>query len=244
MGALLSAALAAWLASSDMPQTIAGPWETAAGANVDGIFLKTSLSTASGDLQDLEVRVYHRRSGKETHGWFVGRDGVDFDGRQLQIPRIGLDVVLEHDKWTGVWEIDGQTRGVVLERPHPSPEAIVSVLCGGWDGLPNRFGDSGLLTIAQSRDGALTAWMHTESAPSAPPPVRLWYGVRLQVAPRLPASVLLWDDEQAGMALYRYEGVLASDGYTLDGVWRGGDFDPDQMTLGAPRTFRRMHPCM
>jgi len=68
--------------------------------------------------------------------------------------------------------------------------------------------------------------------------------VRLQVAPRLPASVLLWDDEQAGMALYRYEGVLASDGYTLDGVWRGGDFDPDQMTLGAPRTFRRMHPCM
>jgi hypothetical protein len=132
---------------------------------------------------------------------------------------------------------------VVLERPHPSPEAIVSAFCGGWDGLPNRFGDSGLLTIAQSRDGALTAWMHTESAPSTSPPARLWYGVRLQVAPRLP-DLLLWDDEQAGGAPYRYEGVLAPDGYTLDGVWRSGDIDPGQMTAGAPRTFRRMYPCI
>jgi hypothetical protein len=46
------------------------------------------------------------------------------------------------------------------------------------------------------------------------------------------------------MAMYRYEAALSADGYTLDGVWRSGNIDPNQMTLSAPRTFHRLRPCM
>jgi hypothetical protein len=58
---------------------IAGPWETAAGSGIEGIYINVDTAATQSDSgsaqtppwQTVKVNVYKRRGGETTNGWFV-----------------------------------------------------------------------------------------------------------------------------------------------------------------------------
>jgi hypothetical protein len=58
---------------------IAGPWETAAGAGIEGIYINVDTAATQTDSgsaqtppwQTFQVNVYRRRAGETTNGWFA-----------------------------------------------------------------------------------------------------------------------------------------------------------------------------
>jgi len=114
------------------PDRLAGPWEVAGPSSVDGIFFMISGSQATA--QSIQVRVYHRKPGRGSAGWYSIRDTPvsSFDGTTLRL--LGLTATFDPAAahWNGEWVIDGEPRKVILERPRPvkssTPESIVRKL--------------------------------------------------------------------------------------------------------------------
>jgi hypothetical protein len=57
------------------PELIAGAWEMSSVSGIDGIHLDVrthAKGTASSTIssQTISMRIYHRRDGKETWGWY------------------------------------------------------------------------------------------------------------------------------------------------------------------------------
>src|SRR5947209_4451833 len=74
-------------------------------------------------------------SATEAWGWYSD-DGSSpiFDGQRLRVA--GLDVSFQADmhRWSGTWLLDGETRNVILERPHPAQGAQPTPILGTWEG--------------------------------------------------------------------------------------------------------------
>ena len=93
------------------PELLSGPWEFGNGSRVDGILVMINRGTADGLTREtVQVRVYHRKDGRETWAWHVvspPRDAAQFDGRQLVVA--GLTATFDPDtlRWTGEWVLDG-----------------------------------------------------------------------------------------------------------------------------------------
>lgn len=184
----------------------------------------------------IQVRLYHRREGHETGGWYVvspPRDvAVEFDGRLLDVS--GLTATFDQDaaRWTGEWVLDGQTRQVVLQRPHAAKGVSLNSLCGDWEGLPEATPAPSIrIHIVQSWDGALTAWMDSLRVVIAQRYESQRYGRSLKVISADPMSVILQNEAPNFQALGRFSGLLSHDGNTITGHWNGSS---------ALRTLRRM----
>jgi hypothetical protein len=177
------------------------------------------------------VRVYHRRNGRETWGWYVVSppydSTADFDGTRLHV--LGLTATFDQNaaRWTGKWSLDGQTRDVVLERPHPASGVIGNPVCGDWEGLPDttRGSASTMVHIVQSSDGTISAWMDRVIDIQDQR-----FGEPFQVISADPSNIMLQLDTAIG-ALYHFDGVLSNDGSSIAGHWNG---------LNARDHFRRL----
>jgi hypothetical protein len=218
------------------PELLSGPWEVANVSGVDGILVMIVQGRANGLTREtVQVRVYHRKDGRGTKGWYVvspPRDAAaQFDGRRLVVA--GLTATFDPDtvRWTGDWIVDGHRRQVVLQRPRPAKGVSLNGLCGDWEGLPEAPpAPSVRIHIVQSSDGALTAWMDwgvviTERTQSQ------HYGRSMEVASADPQSIVLQNEAANYQTLGRFTGVLSSDGNTMTGQWNG---------RSALRTFRRI----
>jgi hypothetical protein len=127
--------------------------------------------------------------------------------------------------WTGAWSLNGQTRQVVLERPHPANGVTLNPLCGNWEGLLDTTPGSPSfhirVHIVQSSDGAVTAWMDTELVIIAQRIEDHRYGRSLKVISADPMSVIL-QNQSTGNFQVRFNlfsGVLSDDGNTITGSW-------------------------
>src|SRR5215212_8258882 len=67
------------------PEALAGPWEIGDPSAVDGIFVMISGSQARA--QSIQVRVYHRKPGRGSAGWYSIPDtpAAIFDGTTLRL---------------------------------------------------------------------------------------------------------------------------------------------------------------
>jgi hypothetical protein len=229
-------------AGTTRPELLSGPWELASPSGVDGIFVMISQGVDRSDHQQTirgqttQVRVYHRKDGHETWGWHVVSPPddatVEFDGRRLRV--VGLTATFDQDaaRWTGRWLVDGQTREVVLERPHPAKGVTLNALCGDWEGLPDATRESvpTRLHIVQSSDGMLGAWMDFLGVIQ-----NQSYGKSFKVISADPMNVILQDDSSGTLTIYyRFSGVLSNDGNTITGNWDVPSGRP------ARQTFRRI----
>jgi hypothetical protein len=235
------------------PEPLAGAWETAQAAGVDGIFLSISIHTQGTtqppgtSTRNVHIRLYHREAGKETGGWYTaaGPGALDqpavLDGEHLRLRAVSdgpvIDVMFEPGKqrWTGTWTRDGRSQDVVLERPHANPGALSNVILGDWEGLPDPVGPGHAPTrlhIYESADGALTAWMDRNIVL-----IDQRRGELLQVTASENRGITL-DTTSAGGMRYRFRGTVSADGSTLVGAWQrngtGGG------TLNAATSFRRI----
>jgi hypothetical protein len=240
---LTAALVACFIAIADgqavatRPELLSGPWELASPSGVDGIFVRIYQATDWRDRQTIrrqttQIRVYHRKDGHETWQSYTvspAPDATDaFDGRRLRV--VGLTATFDQDaaRWTGKWLSDGQTREVVLERPHPAKGVMLNRLCGEWDGLPDAPKGSPFVRIhiVQSSDGALAAWMDALSVVQDQS-----YGVSLKVISADPMSIILQNESSNSQVLGRFTGVLSTDGNNIAGHWNGRP---------ARHTFRRI----
>jgi hypothetical protein len=213
------------------PDTLAGPWEVAGPSSVDGIFLMISASQAT--QQSIQVRVYHRKPGRGSAGWYVlnqyeNTGTASFDGTNLRL--LGLTAMFDPAAahWTGEWVLDGETRKVVLERPHPLTGSTPNPLCGDWGKVsdttqpPGSPTTSVVIHILQSWDGAFTAWMDTESVIIPQRYESRTFGRSMTVEAADPRNVVLQNEA----AIYqkvrnRFTGALSEDGNSLTGTWNG-----------------------
>jgi len=209
------------------PERLAGPWEVTGPSTVDGIFVMIE----GWQKQTIQVRVYHRKPGGGTAGWYgltpPNTAGASFDGTNLRL--LGLtatfDPAAEH--WIGEWVLDEEARKVVLERPRPATGSSQSPLCGDWENVsePQPQGaptTSVSLHILQSRDGVFTAWMDTESVIIPQRYESKTYGRSMKVESADPANVVL----QTEAATYQkardhFTGAVSADGNSLTGTWNG-----------------------
>jgi hypothetical protein len=217
------------------PERSSGPWEVADASGVHGIFVMIDQTMSNGLTREtVQVRVYHRKDARGTRGWYVvspPRDGGRFDGRRLMVA--GLTATFDPDRagWTGEWVVDGQRRAVVLERPHPEKGVSLNSLCGDWEGLLELPpAPSVRIHIAQSWDGALNAWMDTRQVITERYQSQ-HYGRSMEVISAEPKSIVLQNEASTYQALFRFTGVLSSDGNTITGQWNGRP---------AAWTFRRI----
>jgi hypothetical protein len=175
------------------PELIAGPWELASDSGIDGIFFTIVTSSGGPDdrqkilWQTIDIRVYHRQSGKETWGYFGTEDKATpesfsvrddrsftlFDGERLRIhfidiadlPPFDLDITFSptSHEWSGTWSRASNKFDVVLKRPAPKAGATPSVFVGDWAGDSATNSGSylapGSLHVCQSRDGTLSVWL-------------------------------------------------------------------------------------
>jgi hypothetical protein len=178
----------------------------------------------------VQVRVYHRKNGNETWGWYSASPLVDatafFDGTQIRVA--GLTATFDADaaRWTGKWLLGGQTRDVVLERPRSATGSSQNPLCGDWEGVPETprgFGST-TLHIVQSLDGTLRAWMDRTIAPIDQ------RAESLRIDSADPSNLILALESPTGLPR-RFTGVLSSDGNSITGRWNG---------LNARDSFRRL----
>jgi hypothetical protein len=234
------------------PEVLAGPWEVTDASGIDGIFLDLSTharGTAEQPVitsQSISIRVYHRKKGHETWGWYSAATsagtadaGTMFDGRHLRIEndRVGLFLDVSFDAgahlWTGTWARDGQPRDVVLERPHP-PGSAPSPFAGEWEGFQGAPGlqQGNRLHIAQSSDGTLTAWLDRVIAL-----IDQRHGELLSVESSGHDTITLETTNAAGVR-DGYHGMLSEDGSTVAGSWRGPS--GSGRTFNASTSFRRI----
>jgi hypothetical protein len=235
------------------PEPLAGAWETAQAAGIDGIFLSISIHTQGTTPQpgtstrNVHVRLYHREAGKETSGWYIaaGSGALDepavLDGEHLRLRAVSdgpvIDVMFDPGKqrWTGTWTRRGRSQDVVLERPHANQGALPNVILGDWEGLPDRVGPGHAATrlyVYESPDGALTAWMDRNIALTDQR-----RGELLQVTASENRGITLDTTSPGGMR-YRFRGTVSGDGSTLAGVW--GRNGTGGGTLNAATSFRRI----
>ncbi len=218
------------------PELLSGRWEFAHASGVDGILVMIDQGRVTGLTREtVQVRVYHRKDGHETKRSYVvspPRDGLaPFDGRRLLVA--GLTATFDPDtvRWTGEWVLDGNTRGVVLQRPHPATGVSLNRLCGVWEGLPEPAPAPSIrIHIVQSSDGALTAWMDSGVVIREDTQSR-HYGRSMEVVSADPKSIVLQNEAATYQTLGRFTGALSSDGNSITGQWSG------RSTL---RTFRRI----
>jgi hypothetical protein len=190
---LFSAAQGEAQVPTEHPELVAGPWEVASTSGIEGIFFEivTSSSGPTGreqfDWQTMNIRVYHRKGGKEAWGYFGTKDKASpqsynmqddhsftlFDGEHLRIHFIevtdlksfDLDITFSptSNEWSGTWSRSGQNLHVVLKRPEPNPGVTPRVFVGDWAGesAPNspHYFAPGSLHIRESIDGVLSAWL-------------------------------------------------------------------------------------
>jgi hypothetical protein len=218
------------------PELLSGRWEFANPSGVDGILVMIDQGRVRGlPRETVQVRIYHRKDGLETSGWYVvspGRDGAaQFDGRRLVAA--GLTATFDADtvRWTGEWVIDGDRRQVVLQRPRAAKGVSLNSLCGVWEALPEPAPAPSIrIHIVQSSDGVLTAWMDSGVAIREDTQSR-HFGRSIRVISADPKSIVLQNEAPAYQNLGRFSGVLSSDGNALTGQWN------DRSTLW---TFRRI----
>ena len=208
------------------PELLAGAWETASGSGVDGILIMINHGTNNGVTREsVQVRVEHRKRDRGTRGWYVvappGEGSGQFDGHRLMVA--GLTVTFDPDgvRWTGEWIVDGDKREVVLQRPHPPKGVALNSLCGDWEGLLEPPPTPSVrIHIAQSWDGALTAWMDIRRFIMERYHSQL-YGRSMEVVSADPKSIVLQNEADNYQTLGRFTGVLSSDGNTITGQWNG-----------------------
>jgi hypothetical protein len=129
----------------------------------------------------------------------------------------GLTATFDQDaaQWTGTWLFDGQTREVVLERPHPAKGVTLNQLCGDWEAaLDAKSPTSIRIHIAQSSDGTLAAWMDALSVVQDQN-----YGAPWTVISANPMSVILRTEAVANAQLRQFSGVLSDDRNNITGHW-------------------------
>jgi hypothetical protein len=205
---------------------MAGPWELTRPSGVDGIFVMTYRSSAAPE--NVQVRVYRRRAGGESGGWYVVSPVKDsavasFDGKVLRV--LGLTAIFDPDakRWTGEWLLEGERRTVVLERPHPPSGVASNPLCGDWEALPDGSRWSSATSIrvhvVQSLDGSLTAWMDTVNAIIPQRVESETYGRSIRVVSADPRNVVLQNESPTFNVRGRFNGVLSDDGKSLMGTW-------------------------
>ena len=210
----------------ERPELLSGAWESASESGVDGILIMISQGTNDGRTREsIQVRVEHRKRDRGTRGWYVvapPREGAgEFDGQRLMVA--GLTATFDPDgvRWTGEWIIDGNKREVVLQRPHPPKGVVLNRLCGDWEGvLEPPPTPSVRIHIAQSGDGALTAWMDIRRFIMERYHSQL-YGRSMEVVSADPKSIVLQNEAPTAQFLSRFTGVLSSDGNTITGQWDG-----------------------
>jgi hypothetical protein len=218
------------------PGLLSGRWEFANASGVDGILVMIDQRRSDGLTHEtVQVQVYHRKGNRGTKGWYVvapPRDGAEqFDGHRLIVA--GLTATFDSDglRWTGEWIVDGNRREVVLQRPHPAEGVSLNSLCGDWEGLPQAPPASSVhIHIAQSSDGALTAWMDSRVFIRERDQSQ-HYGRSMEVVSADPKSIVLQNEAPTYQALSRFTGVLSSDGNSITAQWNG---------RSAPWTFRRI----
>jgi hypothetical protein len=219
------------------PELLAGPWETTTPSGTYGIFVKIDTR------QSIQFLVYRRQDGQESSffwGWYDESGSVSpiFDGQRLRTTgadrRVQLDVRFqpEMDRWTGTWWLDGETRNVVLEPPSPAPGSQVSALRGDWESVPDQTQPRIAFTtihIAQSSDGALTAWMDQTEAGTD----QRHLGRLLRIISADPSNVVM--EEDTGVCCPgRFAGVVSGDGSSLSGRWTSLN-----NVQGTHQSFRR-----
>ena len=210
------------------PDRLAGPWEVAGPSSVDGIFFMIAGSQATA--QSIQVRVYHRKPGRGSAGWYSIRDtpGASFDGTTLRLLTLTATFDPAAAHWNGEWVLDGEPRTVILERPRPAKSSTPNPLCGNWEKVSDTTQPQGAPTtsvvihILQSQDGALTAWMDTESVIIPQRYESKRFGGPMKVESADSGNVVL----QSELGVYqkardRFAGALSADGNSLTGIWNG-----------------------
>ena len=224
------------------PELLSGPWELASPSGVDAIFVMIGQGTTGGiTRKTIQVRVYHRQDGHETGGWYVvsppPNAAAEFDGRRLRVGGLTATFDQEAARWTGTWSLNGQTREVVLERPHPANGVTLNPLCGEWEALPavtpGLPSTSIRIHIVQSSDGAVTAWMDSGRVIIAQRVEDHRYGRSLKVISADPMSVILQNQSTGNfqVSFNLFSGVLSDDANTITGRWNDRP---------ARQTFRRI----
>ena len=208
------------------PELLSGPWEFENASGVDGILVMISQGKANGVMHDtVQVQVYHRKDGHSTKGWYVVSppryETAQFDGRRLIVPDLTATFDPVIVRWTGEWLIDGHTRQVVLQRPHPANGVSAHSLCGDWEASSEApAARSVRIHIVQSSDGALTAWMDTSVFMTERYDSHL-YGRSLRVISADPKNIILQNDAATFQTFGRLTGVLSADGNTITAQWNG-----------------------
>lgn len=210
------------------PDRLAGPWEVAGPSRVDGIFVMIE----GWQKQTIQVRVYHRKPGRGTAGWYgltpPNTAGASFDGTNLRL--LGLTATFDPiaERWTGEWVLDDETRKVVLERPHPERGSSPNPLCGDWERVSDTTQPQGAPTtsvsvhILQSQDGVFTAWINTESVIIPQRYESKTFGRSMKVESADPGNVVLQTEAAIYQkARHRFVGALSADGNSLIGTWNG-----------------------
>lgn len=218
------------------PEPLSGSWEIADTSGVHGILVMISQSTSDGlTRQTVQVRLYHRKDGRGTWQWYVvapPRDGAgQFDGHRLIVAGLTATFDPETVRWIGEWVLDGHSRLVVLERPHPANVVPLNSLCGDWEASSERPPTQSIrIHIAQSVDGALTAWMDRDQVMTQRVQSH-YYGRSMKVISLDPKSIILENEAPNSQFFGRFTGALSSDGNTIAAQWNGRP---------APWIFRRI----
>ena len=220
------------------PEELAGPWEVAGPSSTDGIFVM--ISRSAGSSERIQVRVYRRKGGHESGGWYVVRPAestatTSFDGTNLRV--LGLTATFDPDAahWSGKWVLDGQTRRVVLERPRPATGSTLNQLCGHWERVPDTQPQANPATSARIHilhlpDGGLIAWMSTAITIIPQRVASQTFGRSVKVISADPSNVVLQNESPTYSVRYRFSGALSSYGNSLTGIWN----------RRAPESFRRI----
>jgi hypothetical protein len=220
------------------PEELAGPWEVAGPSGTDGFFVM--ISRSAGSSETIQVRVYRRKGGHESGGWYVVRPAestatASFDGTNLRV--LGLTATFDPDAahWTGEWVLDGQTRKVVLERPRPARGSTPNPLRGDWERVPDTQPQANPATsvrihILQLPDGGLSAWMNTAITIIPQRVASQTFGRSVKVISSDPSNIVLQNESPTYNVRYRFSGALSGDGNTLAGIWNGR----------SPESFRRI----
>src|SRR5262249_48547680 len=170
--------------------------------------------------QTIQLRVYQRTGGHETRRSYTVSPAADstlvFDGQRLRVP--GLVAAFDQDAghWTGTWLLDGHTRDVVLERPHPTKAVTPNPLCGDWEGQPDASpGPTTVrLHVLQSSDGMFTAWMDVLSVVQDQ-----WYGLSLKVIAAEAMNVVFQNESPTASFYGQFNGDVSDDRNSMTGRW-------------------------
>jgi hypothetical protein len=236
------------------PALTAGPWEQVTRSGTDGVTL--SIRSRSGGTaqrqtvtqQEVVVRMYHRQNGLETWEFPEG----SLEDRHLRA--VDLDATFDAGqlRWNGTWLLGGESREVVLERPHPSRGRNLHPLCGdssqvresGWPGYRS-------LHFLQSLDGHLAGWLD-EAAVSQAGGGRFDADREFSITQDdgEPYDVSSYSVKSGGFELRHQNGrnrflaTLSGDGTSFSGQWTAAVGGGPAPSGSAPTlTFHRARSC-